>query len=172
MFRGEFHCFPYNESGVHNLLRFGLWICNQNSEVIELAPEQRFLTARIDVDSDTIIELPYLRDSHCLDSSPFYTRGSQFKLGPHCCSIFPTRTNCIWIDVTNSTLPVDFELHVSLAGQGNLSIEVSDLEVEVRGRSMIIPFIAPLTFLIIFLLCLMQVQLQKREIELRAKGDL
>lgn len=172
MFRGEFACFPHNDSGVRHFLRFGLWICNPNSEVLELDASSRFLTLRVDSESDTIVDLPYLRDSQCLGSSPFYTRGSQFRLGPRCCSIYPVRTNCMWLDTTNTTLPDEFELHISLAGAGNLSITVTDLEPTVRGHSLIVPIVAPLTFLVIFLLCLMHVQLAKKEAMDRAKGDL
>lgn len=135
MYRGEFDCFDHNVSGVHELLRIGLWVCNPNPEVYEVVPADAFLTARIDADQDVLIPLPFLRDTQCLNADNFYTRGSDFKLGGHCCCLIPVHTNCVWLDVTNVSLPDTFDLHISLAGSSNTTIGVADLELELNNRS-------------------------------------
>lgn len=168
MYRGEFPCYEHNVSGPHDLLHFGFWLCNPNPEAVWLSESERFITARIDSEQEVILPLPFLRDTQCLKSSLFHTRGSDFTLGGHCCSYLPLRTRCTWLDVTNVTLPYSFELHLSVAGQSNSSVAITDPELELNKRSLLPPLAAPISFLMIFLLCLTRIQLLKKEAEKRA----
>jgi hypothetical protein len=168
MYRGEFPCYEHNVSGLHDLLRFGFWVCNPNSEAVWLDETERFVTARIDSNQDVNVSLPFLRDTWCLDSSPFYSRGCDFTLGKHCCALIPLRTPCTWIDVTNETLPDSFTLHLSLAGHGNISESFTGLEAKLRAHSLFAPLTAPIAFLTVFLLCLVRIQCLKKDAEKRA----
>lgn len=168
MYRGEFPCYEHNVSGPHDLLHFGFWLCNPNPEAVWLDETERFVTARIDSDQDVLLPLPFLRDTQCLESSLFHTRGSDFTLGGHCCSYLPLRTRCTWLDVTNESLPYSFELHLSLAGRSNTSVTITDPELELNKHSLLPPLAAPVAFLMIFLLCMTRIQLLKKEAEKRA----
>lgn len=170
MYRGQYPCFEHNESGARTVLQFSFMLCNPSEEAVFWLPEsERFLTARIDAESDVVMELPYLRDTHCLRGRPVFYRGSQFKLSPHCCANYALETNCLWLDVTNASLPDEFDLYLSLAGLYNASETVSDLELEHHSQSLVGPLLVPVVFLTLFLLCFMRLKLVQRENERNGK---
>lgn len=144
MFRGEFDCLNETLHGRRKFFEFGLTICNDGRRHVILRDERKLLKASLQYQNGstipgtlTNITLPFLRDSIC-KGHIFYTRGKRYTLGGECCCKFSLGIPCMWIDITNLTLPEQLQFHLQLSNVTpiTISLRLSELEEEFeKGES-------------------------------------
>ena len=136
MFRGEFDCLNASLHGRRKFFEFALTICNDGTRRFHLREEDRSLEASLHNVNGTVIPntatnitLPFLRDSLCR-SRIVYTRGNRYTIGPECCCKYVIGISCMWIDITNLTLPEDFIFHLALSNFTPLDVSLRSSELE------------------------------------------
>jgi hypothetical protein len=141
LFKGEFPCLNATLHGRRKFFEFALTICNDGPHHVRLKEEHRILGASLQdtngsiiPDTLTNITLPFLRDTVC-KGHVFYTRGSKYMLGSDCCCTYSIGIPCMWIDITNITLPEQFLFHLSLPNTTGLtvSLQLSELEADIQN---------------------------------------
>jgi hypothetical protein len=136
MFKGEFECLNKTLHGRRKFFEFALTICNDGERRFHLREEDRILEASLQYlngttipNTVTNITLPFLRDSVCR-SRIFFTRGNRYTIGPDCCCKYVLGIPCMWVDITNLTLPEGFEFQLSLSNFEPLTVHLRSSELE------------------------------------------
>jgi hypothetical protein len=135
-YKGEFPCLNASLHGRRKFFEFVLTICNDEAHQLRLPEDERVLQVSLQAlngtvipDTLTNITLPYLRDSVCKDRI-MYTRGDRYTLGGHCCCQYPVGIPCMWIDITNLTLPDYFLFSLSLSDLTPTSVSLCYAQLE------------------------------------------